>query len=108
MPRGAASVLLATGLISVTTAATRVSQVPLRALAARPQSLAEGRISGAVAMTEPESGSDVASIRTLGLPRRRLEPIPVRLTDCSGAFSFALRGEEPLIVNTLDYYDLLI
>jgi hypothetical protein len=44
MPRGAASVLLATGLISVTTAATRVSQVPLRALAATPQSLAEGRI----------------------------------------------------------------
>jgi hypothetical protein len=44
MPRGAASVLLATGLISVTTAATRLSQVPLRALAATPQSLAEGRI----------------------------------------------------------------
>jgi hypothetical protein len=44
MPRGAASVLLATVLISVTTAATRVSQVPLRALAVRPQSLAEGRI----------------------------------------------------------------
>jgi hypothetical protein len=44
MPRGAASVLLATGVISVTTAATRLSQVPLRALAATPQSLAEGRI----------------------------------------------------------------
>jgi hypothetical protein len=44
MPRGAASVLLATGAISVTTAAARISQVPLRALAATPQSLAEGRI----------------------------------------------------------------
>jgi hypothetical protein len=44
MARGAASVLVATGLISATTAVTRVSQVPLRALAATPQSLAEGRI----------------------------------------------------------------
>ena len=44
MPRGAASVLLATGLISATTAVTRVGQVPLRMLAATPQSLAEGRV----------------------------------------------------------------
>ncbi len=44
MPRGAASVLLATGLITVSTAATRISQVPLRALAATPQSVADGRV----------------------------------------------------------------
>ena len=44
MPRGAASVLLATGLITVSTAAARISQVPLRTLAATPQSVADGRV----------------------------------------------------------------
>jgi hypothetical protein len=42
--RGSASVLVATGMISGVTAATRVGAIPLRSLAATPASLAEGRI----------------------------------------------------------------
>jgi hypothetical protein len=44
MPRGAVSVLAATGLITAVTVAARVGQVSVRTLAATPQSLADGRI----------------------------------------------------------------
>jgi hypothetical protein len=42
--RGSASVLVATGLISGATAATRVGEVPVRSLAATPAALADGRV----------------------------------------------------------------
>ena len=44
MPRGAVSVLTATGSITAVTMAARFGQVSVRALAATPQSLADGRI----------------------------------------------------------------
>jgi hypothetical protein len=44
VPRGVASVLAATGLISLATALTRLNQLPLRELAATPASFADGRL----------------------------------------------------------------
>jgi hypothetical protein len=44
MPRGTASILAATGLVSVVTAVTRIWQLPIRELAATPQSVADGRL----------------------------------------------------------------
>lgn len=44
MARGAASVVVATCLISAVTVLTRISQVPVRLLAATPASVAEGRV----------------------------------------------------------------
>ncbi|HZS24654.1 MAG TPA: hypothetical protein VFA30_06650 [Gaiellaceae bacterium] len=44
MSRGSASVLAATGAISAVTAAARAGAVPLRALAATPQAVLDGRI----------------------------------------------------------------
>jgi hypothetical protein len=44
LPRGSASVLVATGVISAGTALTRLGQLPARELAATPASLADGRV----------------------------------------------------------------
>ena len=44
MRRGSVSVLLATGSISTATALVRAGQIPLRSVAATPESLADGRV----------------------------------------------------------------